>query len=92
MATNTPEPTVTVTAGKNTPVKNVLKFEDLVQQLKEGAPVAARQKGAVKAAHREHLSAIQELAADLEQRLRAVRRALPDSEAPAPRSPRKRKK
>ena len=45
--------------------------------------VPARQQPGIKAAHRDQLAAIEQLASDLEQRLRAVRRALPDQPAPA---------
>ena len=93
MAKNAPKPSVSVTPGKNKPVNNVLKFEDLVQQLKQGAPAAASKRGGVKPAHRDHLSAIQQLATDLEERLRAVRRALPDQPTPTPApAPRRKRK
>jgi hypothetical protein len=91
MAKNAPKPSVSVTPGKNKPVNNVIKFEDLVQQLKQGAPAAASKKAGVKAAHREQLTAIQQLATDLETRLRAVRRATPDQPTPARAAKRKRK-
>ena len=91
MAKNAPKPSVTMTPGKNKPVNNVLKFEDLVQQLKQGVPAAASKSSGVKATHRDHLTAIQQLATDLERRLRAVRRALPDQATPAPAARRKRK-
>ncbi len=89
MAKNAPKPTVSVTPGKNKPVNNVIKFEDLVQQLKQGAPAAARAKAGVKAAHRDDLTAIQQLATDLEKRLRTVRHAHPDQPSSSPRRKRK---
>lgn len=91
MAKNASKPTVTMTAGKNKPVNNVIKFEDLVQQLKQGVPAAARKAAGAKAVHRDQLTEIQQLATDLEQRLRAVRSAMPDQAAPAPAARRKRK-
>jgi hypothetical protein len=91
MANKASKPSVSVTPGKNKPVNNVIKFEDLVQQLKDGAPVAASRKAGVKAAHRDNLAEVQQLAADLEARLRAIRRALPDQPTPASAARRKRK-
>ena len=91
MAKNAPKPSVSAMPGKNKPVNNVIKFEDLVQQLKQGAPAAVSKKTGVKAAHRGELAAIQQLATDLEARLRTLRRAMPDQPTPAAASRRKRK-
>lgn len=90
MATNPPKPTVSITAGENEQVNNVINFEDLVQQLKQGAPAKAR--SGPKAAHREQLIAIQQLATDLEQRLREMRDAQPAQPTPAPLATRRKPK
>ena len=93
MAKNAPKSSVSMTPGKNKPVNNIIKFEDLVQQLKQGAPIAAAsRKAGFKAAQRDQLTTIQQLATDLETRLRAVRRATPDQPTPAPATKRKRKR
>ena len=89
MASKTPKSSISVTAGKNKAVNNVIKFEDLVQQLKQGAPVAARKKGGAKKVSGDDLASIEQLAGDLEKHLRKVRRASPDEPANAPRRKRK---
>jgi hypothetical protein len=84
--------TVSVTPGQNEKVNNVIKFEDLVQNLKQSAAKPAGARAAVPAQQREHLKSIQQLAAELEQRLRALRKAMPDREDPPPARDAKRRK
>jgi hypothetical protein len=81
MAKSPPKTTLSVTPGQNAPVKNVIKFEDLVQHVKRGAAKPVGTRAALRAAQREDLDSVQKLAADLEKRLRAIRAATPDKPA-----------
>jgi len=81
MAKDAPKTTVSITPGKNEPVNNVLKFEDLVQRAKQGAAKSARSRTAAK--QRDELATVQQLAADLETSLRALRKAMPDQPGPS---------
>lgn len=69
MASRPKKISVSVTAGENTPVKHVIRFEDLLQKVQQAAPKAAARRGAAATA----LAPIQQLAADLEARMRALR-------------------
>ena len=75
---------VSVTPGQNEKVNNVIKFEDLLKNVRQGAALPPRRLAALPAQQREQLGSIQQLAADLERRLRAVRAAMPDQAKPAP--------
>jgi hypothetical protein len=78
MAKSPPKTTLSVIPGQNAPVKNVIKFEDLVQHLKRGAAKPVGTRAAIRAAQRQELDSIQKIAADLEKRLRAIRAATTD--------------
>ena len=89
--------TVSVTPGNNPPVKNVLKFEDLVAHAKQGA---AKQRAAKRStgravrggADRETIQTIHELATKLERALRTLRATSGDDEPSARKTaPRRRK-
>ena len=91
MAKDAQKTTVSITPGRNEPVNNVLKFEDLVAQAKQGASKLARSRGAAK--QRDRLDDVKRLAADLETTLRALRAAAPDQPGgPRARRPRARKR
>lgn len=77
-----PETTVTMIAGKNKPVNNVVKIEDLMQNLKQHAAAPTQKSGAAREEPPGQLTSIAELAAELEKRLRAARRAEPPKSPP----------
>jgi len=82
MAKSAPKTTVSITAGQNDRVNNVLKFEDLVQHAKQGA-AKSRSRAAAPAKQREQLAAVKRLAGELETVLRQVRASAPDEPGPA---------
>jgi hypothetical protein len=82
-ASNTSQTTVSVTPGKNKPVNNVIKFEDLVRHLKQVASVPARKQAGAKTAPPTQLTSIKQLATELEHQLRVVRHATPNKPASA---------
>jgi hypothetical protein len=67
--------TVSVTPGQNPPVKNVVRFEDLVAHAKKGAASPPARRGARSKAHDDALADVGKLAADLERALRRLRAA-----------------
>lgn len=83
MAKSPPKTTLSVTPGQNAQVNRVIKFEDLVQRLKQGAAKPAGARAAVRGAQRQQLDSIQKLAADLEKQLRSIRAATTDKPAPS---------
>lgn len=72
MASRPKKISVSVTPGQNVPVKHVIRFEDLLQKVQQAAPKAAVRRGAA-AATATTLGPIQQLAADLEARMRELR-------------------
>lgn len=86
MATRPKKISVSVSPGRNTPVKQVIRFEDLLQKVRRAAPQAGARRGAAATA----LGPIQQLAADLEAQMRALRGA--DPAAPEARPARRRRK
>ncbi len=74
MATRAKKISVTVTAGENTPVNHVIRIEDLLQKMQQ--PAKAK-KGAAKAARAAAPAPAQQLLADLEAQLRALRKRQP---------------
>lgn len=78
MATRPKKITATATPGQNAPVNRVVRFEDLLQKMQQGAaqPASGRAKASVKGAAA--LGSIQQLAAELEARMRELRRQSPD--------------
>ncbi|WP_425258302.1 hypothetical protein ACPOLB_22640 [Rubrivivax sp. RP6-9] len=74
MATRAKKISVTVTAGENTPVNHVVRIEDLLQKMQQ--PARAK-KGAAKAARAAAPGPAQQLVAELEAQLRALRKRQP---------------
>ncbi len=90
MATRARKISVSVTPGENAPVNHVLRLEDLLLQLQPAKAKGAKTaKGAqpAKAAKAAAASPVQQLAAELGQRLREARAAA----APPPRPSRRAK-
>jgi hypothetical protein len=77
MARITPRVDVAVKAGRNKPVKHVIKLETLVRHLREGAPAAAKKPRGLKVEARVLSAEARRLVADLEKQLKALRRAMP---------------
>lgn len=71
MSSRTKKPvTATITPGRNAPVDNVVRLEDLLRDMATPPPRPARGAGAIKAP-----SAMQAQVLDLASRLRAARAA-----------------
>jgi hypothetical protein len=75
MATRAKKISVTVTAGRNAAVDNVLRLEDLLRQMTAAVPKPARGKAPAGAAPGAPADALRQLATDLEARLREARAA-----------------
>jgi hypothetical protein len=74
MATRPKKIKVTVTAGENTPVNHVIRIEDLLQKMQKPPKP---QKGAAKSARAAAPGPVQQLAAELEAQMRALRKQEP---------------
>ncbi len=75
MATSPKRMTVKTTPGKNAPVDHVLRLEDLLRQMQRGTVKTARRSRTAPATGTAELSAVQQLAAELEARMRELRAA-----------------
>ena len=80
----TPDPTITTTPGKNEKVNNVLNIEDVLRKASGGVSDVVSAGSAPSPEQREKLAKIQQLAANLEQELRALRAAMPENSGDPP--------
>ena len=84
MATPDSDPTITTTPGKNEKVNNVINIEDILRKASRGASDLVSTGSAMSLEQRDKLTTIQQLAADLEQELRALRAATSENSGNPP--------
>jgi hypothetical protein len=83
MARITPRIDVAAKAGRNKPVKHVMKLETLLRHLRTGAPAAAKKPHGLKVHAGRQSDETRKLLADLERQTRALRRAAAKSTSQA---------
>ena len=83
MARITPRIDVAAKAGRNKPVKHVVKLETLLRHLRTGAPTAAKKPRGLKVHAATQSDETRKLLADLERQTRALRRTVPTQPAAA---------
>jgi hypothetical protein len=77
MATPDSQAEISVTPGKNETKNNVIRFEDLVRKAGEGAGSLLGKRAVLAQDQGDRLGKVQQLAADLEKHLKALRATEP---------------